>query len=456
VVDREEGYQKFEATPEKKPELVSSNKKKSKKKTLNFEKFKSGLKSKRKKSQKGEEEEERDSDQVVKKLNFEEEEVKEGTLEVETEVNKDEPEESPKPKKKKKKKKKAAFAFIKKNLKKKKQKSTENSNLTLPKSQEADNSAISSSSNIKNGPQNLLENSMNKTLETIQRELNRDPKPESKDSSQNMPQSKEQDFEEPGLNQQEKENELVKSDQNQGNLGNSSGDPELNLEIGNNSNILDEINQIDQHEKPFESEEQKPENTVPTEELNTSRVSQEKEVPSDLKEEGMQSPVMSVPGQGNGMFSQSSMERNVTAEVEEENEKLEKLLYKLKGDFRSKILREKNIKIWKEYYNFFKTEFEFILDFENVKKQQMNSLNELAKENTEVEQKMIESLENEDLTKTDEYQVKLSEMEELKKTIQKEIDSNDQKEEEFQSRGSLLLIYICFWYNKNWVVKQIS
>lgn len=295
-------------------------------------------------------------------------------------------------------------------MKKKKQRSKENSKLEIPKTQEVDNSAISSSSNIKANPQNLLENSMNKTLETIQKELNRDPNPEKVDKSGNNQSNT--------LNTKE---ETTRKDINSNGShpqATTSEDIEINLESGQHSNILDEIDQVNQ-EVETQKQNQEVDNL------------QQKEVKSGPP---AQKGVIVTPKEE--LIPQRSLEIQVTQEIEDENTKLEKLLYKLKGDFRSKILKEKNVKIWSDYYTFFKTEFEFIINSEKQKSRLLSDLGVLERKNSEIEQQMIQSLEAEDQSRADHLQETLTQLHQERKIIEEQIDNNDQREEDFKTTGN--------------------
>lgn len=122
-------------------------------------------------------------------------------------------------------------------------------------------------------------------------------------------------------------------------------------------------------------------------------------------------------------------EKKMLEELEEENTKIEKQVYKLKGDFRSKILREKNIKIWNEYFEFYLSEFTSLVNKEERKREKLAEIGNLMKKNSQIEEKMIVSLENEDMDEADRLQSELGCIEQKKKELEDELKQEDLKEE---------------------------
>lgn len=331
------------------------------------------------------------------------------------------------PKKKKKKKKKRGFAFIKKGGKKKAKKKAEAAQPNPPKS--AENSGLSSSSNIKMANAGLMENSMDQTLETINRDLDGENVDEVRvDSSE----SKAQEERSAVVTERTGKAERLATREH-GEAQNDPvepGEPEQR-ESEPNSNILDDI-QSDRAEQQRDSD------------TNQGKTDEQGPVQSETKE--ADSGTQMSPGEErtdtgpaqeavNESSKLTEPERVVTAELEEESHKLEKLLYKLKGDFRSKILREKNVKVWKEYFEFFKLEFGFMMSAEAAKKQRLSDLNELQRANTQTEQEMIESLEKEDQSRADECQQRLAQLETRRLELQAQMGEDDRREEEYAQRG---------------------
>ena len=128
-----------------------------------------------------------------------------------------------------------------------------------------------------------------------------------------------------------------------------------------------------------------------------------------------------------------------TAEQSAQNSKLEKLVYKVSGDFRAKILREKNAKLWTKLSNFTLAEIEFLLNSEGRKAERAARFEELETEKKENETRIVECLENDLTDEADQISAELERIEGSRQVIEKQRIQDDFRQETFLENGELIL-----------------
>lgn len=128
-----------------------------------------------------------------------------------------------------------------------------------------------------------------------------------------------------------------------------------------------------------------------------------------------------------------------TATQATENSKLEKLVYKVSGDFRAKILREKNAKIWKKLEAYFLAEISFLLESEARKEKRAERLGELERLRKEKEGRIVECLEGDLAEEADLISGELEEIEKLKIEIEEESRKDNSRQDNFLKNCKLFI-----------------